>query len=93
MYRFLLLSSLFLFLLVGASSVLAGACAYSGALMAMERGNAVRGMALMRMASRDGDPRAAQYLAARVRDHDSIGESVVALPVRLAELKVALTLH
>lgn len=31
--------------------------------MALERGNSVRGMALMRMAQRDGDIRASQFLA------------------------------
>ncbi len=45
-----------------ASPAVAGACTYREAIMALERGNAVRGMTLMRMASRDGDPRAAAYL-------------------------------
>lgn len=43
--------------------VLAGACSYSEAIMALQQGNQVRGMALLRMASRDGDPRASRYLA------------------------------
>lgn len=43
----------------------AGACTYREALMAMERNNTVRGMALMRMASADGDVRATAFLAAR----------------------------
>jgi len=45
---------------VGAVS--ADACTYGEAIMALEKGNAVRGMALMRMASRDGDSRAEDYL-------------------------------
>ena len=40
----------------------AEACTYREAIMALEQGNALRGMALMRMASRDGDQRASQYL-------------------------------
>lgn len=55
----------FLLLLAGFSSSVysAGACTYREAIMALERGNAVRGMALMRMAHRDGDERASQFLA------------------------------
>lgn len=41
----------------------AEACTYREALMALEQGNALRGMALMRMASNDGDQRASQFLA------------------------------
>ncbi|MBL1276447.1 MAG: hypothetical protein COB30_010190 [Ectothiorhodospiraceae bacterium] len=43
--------------------VLAAACTYGEAQMALEQGNTVRGMALMRMASHDGDRRANNYLA------------------------------
>ena len=46
-------------------AVMAGSCAYREALMALEKGNVVRGMALMRMADRDGDRRASHYLATR----------------------------
>jgi len=48
--------------LPGISEVYAGSCAYREAMMALEKGNAVRGLALMRMASRDGDWRAGRYL-------------------------------
>jgi len=48
--------------LPGISEVYAGSCAYREAMMALEKGNAVRGLALMRMASRDGDHRAERYL-------------------------------
>ena len=57
---------LILFLLLAGMSgsvYSAGACTYREAIMALERGNAVRGMALMRMAQRDGDDRASQFLA------------------------------
>lgn len=53
----------FLLLLATSSASHAGACTYREAIMALEQGNAVRGMALMRMASRDGDGRATSYLA------------------------------
>ena len=45
------------------ASVMAEACSYREAIMAFERGNDVRGMVLMQMASRDGDVRATEYLA------------------------------
>jgi len=44
------------------STVYAGSCAYGEAMMALEKGNTVRGLVLMRMASRDGDQRAERYL-------------------------------
>ena len=50
--------------------LMAGACTYSEAIMALERGNTVRGMALLRMASRDGDPRATRRLAALATEGD-----------------------
>lgn len=45
-----------------ASQAFAEACTYREAIMALEQGNVDRGMALMRMASRDGDQRAANFL-------------------------------
>lgn len=57
----------------------AEACTYREAMMALERGNVDRGMALMRMASRDGDLRAATFL--RGQDYAQVvesGEAVVA---------------
>ena len=54
----------FVLLAMASSSVYsAGACTYREAIMALERGNSVRGVALMRMAHRDGDERASQFLA------------------------------
>jgi hypothetical protein len=47
---------------LGINNALAEACTYREALMALERGNVDRGLALMRMASRDGDQRAESYL-------------------------------
>ncbi|MCF6261611.1 MAG: hypothetical protein L3J98_15860 [Gammaproteobacteria bacterium] len=61
--------------LPGISEVYAGSCAYREAMMALEKGNAVRGLALMRMASRDGDHRAERYL--REQD-DGVGLPVFA---------------
>lgn len=40
----------------------AEACTYREAIMALEQGNSPRGMALMRMASSDGNSRAAEFL-------------------------------
>jgi len=39
------------------------ACTYHEAVEALEQGNLIRGMALMNMASRDGDPDAIHFLA------------------------------
>lgn len=39
------------------------ACTYSEAVMALNKGNLVRGQALMKMAARDGDQRAVSFLA------------------------------
>ena len=56
-------SLLFLLLLFASGLVQAGACTYREAIMAFERGNTYRGMALMQMARKDGDQRASDYLA------------------------------
>ena len=50
-----------------ASNVMA-ACTYREAIMALTRGNSVRGLALMNMAAKDGDWRATQFLAASQRN-------------------------
>ena len=47
------------------SAFSAGACTYQEAIMALEQGNSVRGMALMRMAYNDGDERAGRFLASK----------------------------
>jgi len=69
--------------LPGVSEVYAGSCAYREAMMALEKGNSVRGLALMRMASRDGDHRAERYLQER--------DDVAGLPV-LVKARQPLTL-
>lgn len=51
--------------LMGTAEASAIACTYREAVMAMEQGNTVRGLALMRMASRDGDRRADDFLLNR----------------------------
>ncbi len=61
---------LLLFLLGFSSPVLAGACSYREGIMALQQGNPIRGMALLRMASRDGDLRASLYLASLQADDD-----------------------
>lgn len=66
------------------SVVHADACTYREAIMALEKGNAVRGMALMRMASRDGDRRAESYL----QDKEFVAELPVFVEIS-APLKTA----
>lgn len=53
-----------LLLLAFAGQAVAESCAYREGIMALQQGNPVRGMALLRMASRDGDARASQALLA-----------------------------
>ncbi len=50
---------------VNTGAMAAGGCAYGEAIMALERNNTVRAMALMRMASADGDARATAFLVGR----------------------------
>lgn len=58
-----------LLLLLGFSAqVPAGACSYREGIMALQQGNQIRGMALLRMASRDGDLRASLYLTSLQAD-------------------------
>lgn len=45
------------------AQVHAEACTYDEAMLALERGNAVRAQALLKMAARDGDARAQRMLA------------------------------
>ena len=74
MLNFLQKPLLFLLLLAGGSvagsSVLAETCTYGEAIMALEQGNTIRGMALMRMANRDGDERASRYLVVKGRQFE-----------------------
>jgi hypothetical protein len=49
-------------LLLSGTLAVAQNCTYGEARMALEKGNAVRGFVLMRMASRDGDSRAEAFL-------------------------------
>jgi hypothetical protein len=83
-----------LILLAGAlnvSVVSADACTYGEAIMALEKGNALRGLALMRMASRDGDRRAEHYLRDQdYREQNYVAESLVVARGELS-LKVAST--
>ena len=58
------LISLFLVATFGANAY-AAACTYDEAILALQQGNAVRGLALIRMAAQDGDQRATDYLASR----------------------------
>ena len=51
--------------MVSGSVYSAGACTYREAIMALEQGNMVRGMTLMRMAHHDGDERASSFLAGK----------------------------
>lgn len=78
-------SLLILLFLVGGSvacgSALAEACTYREAIMALERGNTVRGLALMRMANRDGDEQASRYLAMRDRQLEKTGSEKTEMAV------------
>ena len=47
------------------------ACTYNGAVMAYNSGNLLRGHALMKMAARDGDRRAVQFLGSNDRPVDT----------------------
>jgi hypothetical protein len=49
---------------LSASAVNAEACTYNEALMAFQQGNTVRGQALLSMAAKDGDQRAAALFSA-----------------------------
>ncbi|NOX76747.1 MAG: hypothetical protein GXP17_09100 [Gammaproteobacteria bacterium] len=63
--RMIVLAALGIAASVSTGTMAAGACTYGEALMALERNNTVRAMALMRMASADGDARATAFLARR----------------------------
>jgi len=66
--------------LVAGSAVNADTCTYREAIMALEKGNAIRGLVLMRMASRDGDRRAERYL---LEQSVVAGLSALKVPVAL----------
>ena len=66
-------SLLFLLLIFASGLVQSEACTYREAIMALERGNTPRGMALMQIASKDGDRRASDFLA--LKDYRFEGET------------------
>ncbi len=71
-----------LFLLGFSSPLLAGACSYREGILALQQGNSIRGLALLRMASRDGDPRASLYLAVlQAGDHQRIRQTAAPLAI------------
>ncbi|NOX75716.1 MAG: hypothetical protein GXP17_03685 [Gammaproteobacteria bacterium] len=63
--RMIVLAALGVVASVSTGTMAAGACTYGEALMALEQNNTLRAMALMRMASADGDMRATAFLAGR----------------------------
>ncbi len=63
---------LLLFTFSASAQVPAAACSYREGIMALQQGNQIRGMALLRMASRDGDVRASRYLAALQDEVDKL---------------------
>ncbi len=73
-------SLLFLLLVVASGSVLSESCTYREPIMALEQGNTVRSMALMRMANRDGDERANRYLAQGEQQIEEVKIAVRNLP-------------
>ena len=91
--EFIQKSLLFLLLLVAVSgSAFAGACTYGEAIMALEQGNTVRGLALMRMANRDGDERASRYFVEIQRDVRD-GQLEIAAAARYVPLQPLLSLN
>jgi len=60
----------------------AASCSYREAIMALQQGNQVRGMALLRMASRDGDLRASRYLASLQADAEKQAPAPLAILAR-----------
>jgi len=52
-----------LLIFVWANVLFAEACTYNEAKLALEKGNQTRGLSLMKMAAKDGDKRAVQYIA------------------------------
>ena len=67
MYKYMMkacfLKSILLGVGLGTSLSTYAACTLNEAKIALQKGNPVRGLALMKMAARDGDQRANQYLA------------------------------
>ena len=75
-----------MFALCGLSDgVFAEACSYQEAIMALQQGNQVRGLALMRMASADGDVRARGYLAAQTSKPRQVQDKPAMPVIRLAQ--------
>lgn len=70
-------------------TVWAEACTYREALMALEQGNSVRGLALMRIARRDGDRRAEDYLLQRDLPLTADGNDERPLATLLSEWRVS----
>lgn len=71
------------------SNVYAEACTYSEAMMALKSGNVVRGQVLMKMAARDGDPRAAAFVATYAENLDQSAKSGKALQDNLIQLSAS----
>ena len=67
--RSIFFTVLFMVLAIG-NPAWSESCSYREGIMALQQGNTVRGMALLRMASRDGDVRASRHLAA-LNGHDA----------------------
>ena len=70
---------------VAATAVYAEACTYNEALMAFQKGNVVRGQALLSMAAKDGDQRAIA-LFAELQEALKSDNPTDALDVVLADL-------
>ena len=70
-----LISLAFLLFVLAFMPTAMAACTYGEALLAFERGNIVRGQALMKMAARDGDQRAMHFLASYDSNPDQSGKA------------------
>jgi len=68
-----------LIILLWTNALFAEACTYNEAKLALERGNQIRGLSLMEIAAKDGDKRAAQYIARLNRQNNHISDQIVML--------------
>jgi hypothetical protein len=89
MFRPFITCCAFIFFTVLVSNVYAEACTYSEAMMAFKSDNLVRGEALMKMAARDGDPRAVAYLASSAEELDQSAMSSKSLQDSLIQISAS----
>lgn len=91
MFRPIIASCAVLISALLASGAYAEACTYNEAMMALNNGNLVRGQVLMRMAARDGDRRAVDFLASLETKMDQSNGTGNALHDTLSVLSASAT--